>query len=400
MSRKNLRVRRSLAAAVLALTGAFAGALGCQSIADIPEVSYSAICNDYCDLEFKVCPGLVGQYDTRSACLQTCLALDASADGSRLTVGNTVSCRLKNLHDAEKLQAAPSDLQQACTRGGPGGGDTCTLAQEAPDCEGYCAIYRAACKGDSTNPFVSAGLPNDNAGTQSECIQKCRGIPGMTAPGYTWQSGMNSNNTLGCRLYYATAALSDPKANCDFAGLRPNSACENPNAQPSCADFCLALNTACTGDLAVFESKGQCEAVCAATQPGIKDSIEKLDTIACRSAHAFNALLVKASDHCPHTGPLGAGVCGEGGNCEAYCTIASTACPTKFNAKYARPSACVDECTKVKGHDGGYSVKLASQSGDSLQCRALAVSRVLELPAAQRDAACGAVFGEALPCSD
>lgn len=401
MSARHRPVRRTVAAATLAALGVLTFALGCQSIADIPEVSYSAICNDYCDLEFKVCPGLFGQYEDERACLETCIALDKAADGSPLTTGNTVSCRLKNLKLAQQLQDAPTDLQQACTRGGPGGGDTCTLAPKAPDCEGYCAIYRDACSGDSSNPFVSLGLANDSAGTQSECIAKCQGIPGMPKPGYTWQSGKDSGDTLGCRLFYATQSAVDPKNNCDLAGIRPSGACRDDDLEPSCANFCLALTTACQGDLAVYESEGQCEAVCKATAPGVKDSIETLDTVACRTAHAFNALLVKASDHCPHTGPLGAGVCGAGGNCEAFCALAKVACPTDYASKFPRAGDCEDDCSALGGaKDGGYSVKEGERGGATVQCRGLAVSRVLELPAAERTVgACAPVFG-ADPCSD
>jgi len=401
MNRENSRTRRSVAAFALAVSAVVVGVLGCQAIADIPEVTYSALCNDYCDLEFKACPGLVGQYEDPRTCLEACSAIDASASGSRLTVGHTVSCRIKNLQDAIKLQHASSDLQQACARGGPGGGDTCTLKAEAPDCEGYCALYRSACKGDSSNPFVTFGLGNDSAGTQKECIDKCRGIPAIPNPGYNWQDGKNSGDTLGCRLYYASAALTDPAANCDFAGIRPSGPCRDPAEDPSCPNFCLALNTACTNDLSVYESMDQCEAVCGATKPGTKDSIDPLDTVACRSAHAFNALLVKASDHCPHTGPLGAGVCGAGGNCEAYCALAEAACPGDFADKYPRDGDCVDDCTlTVAGKDGGYSVKEAKVGGNTVQCRGLAVSRVLQLPEAKRDAAaCAPVFGGA-PCSD
>ncbi len=369
MSQENLCRRRSLAAIVLAVAGVFTGVLACQKIADIPDVSYSAICNKYCDLEFKVCPGLVGQYDDPRACLETCTALDQSAHGSQLTVGNTIPCRLRNLKDAEKLQKAPTDLQQACTRGGPGGGDTCTLAQDAPDCEGYCAIYRNACKGDSTNPFVSSGLANDNAGTQSECIEKCRGIPKMPDPGYTWQDGMNSGDTLGCRLYYATAAVVDPTGNCDLAGIRPSGPCQDPGSKPSCPNFCLALTTACTGQLAVYESPAQCQAVCEATEPGTKDSIETVDTVACRTAHAFNALLVKASDHCPHTGPLGAGVCGAGGNCEAYCALAKNACPTVYASKYPHDGDCTDECSTLEAMTAG--IASAKPRRPAIPCNAV-----------------------------
>jgi len=401
MNRKKMHVRRSLAAAGLVLVAAFTSTLGCQSIADIPEVTYSAVCNDYCDLQFKVCPGLFGQYDDPQTCLETCVALDKAADNSPLTTGNTVPCRLKNLKLAQQLQDAPTDLQQACTRGGPGGGDTCTLAPKAEDCEGYCAIYRDACSGDSTNPFVSLGLDNDSAGTQSECIAKCQGIPSMPNPGYTWQTGKNSGDTLGCRLYYATRAIVDPKNNCDLAGIRPSGACRDEGADPSCPNFCLALTTACQGDLAVYEGNTQCIAVCNATAKGEKDSIDTVDTVACRTAHAFNALLVKASDHCPHIGPLGAGVCGAGGNCEAFCALAKVACPTDYASKFPRAGACEQDCAGIGGaEDGGYSVKEAKKGGATVQCRGLAVSRVLELPEEERTSeACAPVFGAA-PCSD
>jgi hypothetical protein len=400
MSGRSPRLRRSLAAALLALAGAVTSALGCQAIADIPDVSYSAVCNTYCDLEFRACPGLVGQYDTRRACLETCTTLDQNANGSQLTTGNTIACRVKFLNQAFKLGDAQPDLQKACSRGGPGGGDTCTMAPEAPDCEGYCAIYRSACKGDSSNPFVSAGLSNDSAGTQSECIAKCQGIPPMPSSGYTSEAGKGSGDTLGCRLYYATAAVSDPTANCDFAGIRPSSACRDESPDPSCDNFCLALNTACKGDLSVYEPGDQCQKVCAATAPGTKDSIETEDTIACRTAHAFNALLVKASDHCPHTGPLGAGVCGAGGNCEAFCALAKVACPEIYASKFPRSGDCAEDCSRLRGAKGGYSVKEGRLGGATVQCRGLAVSRVLQLPADQRDdAACAPVFGGD-PCSD
>ncbi|HKO53294.1 MAG TPA: hypothetical protein VJV79_36545 [Polyangiaceae bacterium] len=394
MSRNHLRLRRSLVAALLVATAVFSGALGCQSIADIPEVSYSPLCHDYCELEFKVCPGLVGQYPDQRTCLETCTVLDQNANGSRLITGNTIPCRMKFLDTAPKLQESPPDLQQACSRGGPGGGDTCTMS-DAPDCEGYCAIYRSACKGDSTNPFVSLGLGNDNAGTQSECIAKCKGIPPTPSSGYTAEAGVNSGDTLACRLYYATAAVGHPAQNCDYAGIRPSVACRDETPNPSCANFCLALDTACTGELAVYESRDQCVKVCTATEPGTKDSIETEDTVACRTAHAFNALLVKASDHCPHTGPLGANVCGAGGNCQAFCALAKVACPTIYAEKYERDVDCTEACSTLEGaKDGGYSVAQGRKGGATVQCRGLAVSRVLELPAAQRDAnACAPVFG-------
>ena len=42
MSHESLRLRRSLAALSLGAAGVLSGVLGCQGIADIPDVSYSA----------------------------------------------------------------------------------------------------------------------------------------------------------------------------------------------------------------------------------------------------------------------------------------------------------------------------------------------------------------------
>ena len=407
MSRESLRLRRSLGAVVLAAASVLTGVLGCQSIADIPDVSYSARCNDYCDQELNVCAGVASQYQDRRTCLEVCTVLDSNANGSDAKVGNTVPCRLEQLRSAAQAQDAPADLLQYCTQSGPGGGNTCTLARNAPDCEGYCTLYAAACGGDSHNPFMGQ-LPDDNAGSQSDCIEKCHAVQPITVAdqagsGYTWQSGRASGDTLGCRLFFVSAAVVDPAANCDFAGIRPAGACLGAGPEPSCPNFCLALTTACVGDLKVYENADQCEAVCDATDAGTKQSTDKVNTIGCRTAHAFNALLISPHDHCRHIGPLGAGVCGDaakGGNCEAYCSLAEAACSDQFAIQYLDHGDCVDKCSTLEGADNeDYSVKDAKKSGNTVQCRGLAVSQALALPEAERADACAAVFGGA-PCSD
>src|SRR6478736_310013 len=301
-----------------------------------------------------------------------------------------------------------ADFLEYCTQSGPGGGNACTLAQGAPDCEGYCTLYGAACGGDSHNPFMGQ-LPDDNSGSQAECIEKCKAVQPITDheqpnSGYTWQSGKASGDTLGCRLYFVSAAVVDPAANCDFAGIRPAGACLGADSKPNCDNFCLALTTACQGELSVYESFDQCKAVCQATAPGTKQSTTPENTIGCRSAHEFNALLISAHDHCPHIGPLGAGVCGDskkGGNCEAYCSLAEKACDKSFATNFSGHADCVDKCSKFKGADqGDYSVVEAKEPGDTVQCRGLAVSQALAATSAEdRTKACAAVFGAA-PCSD
>ena len=357
------------------------------------NASGPSLCDQYCDLESQVCTGPLGQYADRATCLAVCALLDISANGS-FADANTVSCRLDRLRLAE--QSTTVVRQVFCAQAGPGGGNNCTLVSKAPDCEGYCVLYRHACDGRSIGPFGSI----DVAGTMSECIAKCRAIQPMSSTGYSWQAAMTAGDTLGCRLYFASAAAVDPAANCDFAGMRPTGPCLGSGAEPSCADFCLAVDVACTGDLKVYEDGHQCEAVCQAIDPGTKQSIEAVNTIGCRSAHAFNALLISARDHCPHVGPLGGGACGDGGSCESYCSLAKIACPDDFAGNYLDDDDCAKRCAQLEGSESGQdSVRAGLKGGNTAQCRGLAVSRALELPEADRADACAAVFGAA-PCSD
>ncbi len=397
MSKEPSRARRSLGGAALFT---LASGLGCQAIADIPDVSFSPICKQYCDEVFNVCPASASQYPDRRTCLEVCTAIDENAVGSTASVGNTIQCRLDTLKNAAGTKGSTQDLLEYCSQAGPGGGTTCTLMPDASDCEGYCTLFDLACKGDTENPFMGA-IGNDLTGTQSDCIEKCRAIPPMPSPGYTWQTGKASGDTLGCRLYFVSRAFEAPGDNCTPAGIRPSGMCQEEGTAPSCANFCLALTTACTGKLAVYENKEQCEGVCSVITPGSKISIDAVDTVGCRNAHAFNALLVSATDHCPHTGPLGANVCGETGNCEAYCFLSKAACHDDFISKFADDDDCADKCAKLTGAElGEYSVANAKKGGDTVQCRGLAISRVLALPEAERDAtACAPVFGGA-PCGD
>ena len=369
--------------------------IGIGSDSDVPDPGSEAAdfsCDQYCDLEFKVCTGPAAQYEDRAACLDTCQLLEQNTGA-----GTGTQCRVERLFYAGTVRHAPTDLLSYCSEAGPGGGSHCSSATDAPDCEGYCVLYQAACAGLSKNPF-SGFLPDDSSGAQADCIEKCRAVPG-TSPGYAWQSGKTSGNTLACRLYFATTARVDPQANCDIAGIRPAGPCLGSDLEPSCPAFCLAVTTACTGERQVYESAAQCLAVCNALEPGTEQSIEPANTLACRTAHAFNALLVSANDHCPHASPLGAGVCGAAGNCEAYCALAKAACPEDYAANSADSSDCTEQCAKLDGAEGSYSVKEGQKGGDSVQCRGLAVSRALELPEGDRAAACAAVFGGE-PCKD
>ncbi|HEY0466783.1 MAG TPA: hypothetical protein VGC79_21400, partial [Polyangiaceae bacterium] len=348
MSRETLRLRRSLSAALLGAVGVLSGVLGCQSLADIPDVSYSAICNEYCDSMFNECTGPNKQYDDPQTCLESCLLLDKNADYSTAKEGNTIACRLSRLSDAANSGPAVTDRAASCAQAGPGGGSSCTAVPKLPDCEGYCSLYVVACGGESSNPFagLGLGLDIDNAGDQNGCIDKCNAVVPMSGD-YNAQSAKSSGDTLACRLYFATKAVEDPKTYCDRAGLRPSGECLGKGIEPNCPSFCRALVNACLGDMKVYEDQTQCEAVCKATEPGAKQAIATVDTVGCRSAHAFNALLISPKDHCPYIGPLGAGVCGDAGNCVAYCHLTRAACQVEYDAHFTDNEDCQDQCSMV-----------------------------------------------------
>lgn len=373
-------------------------ASACQGIADIPDVRFDEFCTSYCDLVETNCPAALAPYETRRECLKACAILDENAQFSRQTIGNTMGCRLEQARQAGALTGL-IEKAPACAAAGPGGGDICTIHDQLPDCEGYCALYTRACAGDFQRSVVTQ---KDVVGTELDCINKCAAVQPTPNETYSWQQGKASGDTLGCRLYYATRSLEDPATNCESAGLRPVGAClGDPQQPPPCANFCRAVKVACAGNLQVYdndEADTQCEAVCAATPPGKKTDLGSQDTVGCRTSHAYNALLVNASAHCPHIGPTGSNVCGDMmlGNCGAYCRLAQKACGAQFDATFdGDMQTCVDACLGMQGADQkAYSVASA-QSGNSVQCRAYHAAVALTRAVDKRE--CEPVFGGA-PC--
>ncbi|MEI9950015.1 MAG: hypothetical protein WDO74_13800 [Pseudomonadota bacterium] len=153
-------------------------------------------------------PGAAAQYEDRRTCLEVCTLLDKNANYSTLKSANTVACRLSKLQSAGIGGTATTDRLKLCAEAGPGGGSACTVQNDAPDCEGYCALYVLACNGHSENPFNGL-FGSDRSGDQSECIAKCQAIEPMDGD-FTWRTGRSSGDTLGCRLYFASEAVGRP----------------------------------------------------------------------------------------------------------------------------------------------------------------------------------------------
>jgi hypothetical protein len=182
---------------------------------------------------------------------------------------------------AMRCQVVVSLLLSACTAtvaGNPGGGSA-TL-----DCETYCDRTMANCTGSNAQYSGS-----------DTCMASCTHFPEGTLAD-------TSGNTLGCRIYHAGNAATDPTTHCIHAGPSGGGACGNP-----CDGFCSLVVAECPTQ---YPSASDCATVCAtyATTPPYSAAVTGGDDLSCRIYHA-TAASVDPTTHCPHTGSDGGGVC-------------------------------------------------------------------------------------------
>lgn len=131
---------------------------------------------------------------------------------------------------------------------------------------------------------------------------------------------------------------------------------------PTCADYCSAVQTNCTGDKADYTSPEACATICAGLPVGtIADTSG--DTLGCRLYHA-KAAAADSTLHCPHAGLEGGGVCGTDA-CTAFCEGVKAVCPGAL-APYASDADCKTACGKFPVGTGPLA---AATSGDTLLCR-------------------------------
>ena len=135
-----------------------------------------------------------------------------------------------------------------------------------------------------------------------------------------------------------------------------------PVGVASCADYCTAVTTNCTGANAQYPDENTCLSLCEAAgwelgEVGAQDG----DTIACRTYHAGALAAEDATTHCPHAGPTGGNQCGTW--CDVYCALNLTMC-TGRNAQYTDDAACQTACATFA--DTG---EVGDDMGDTVQCR-------------------------------
>lgn len=176
------------------------------------------------------------------------------------------------------------------TTGGAGGEDP-TGTGGAPgtgggapsfDCASYCADVAEACTDGNTQ------YPADDS-----CLNACEA--------FAVGEFEDTDNSLGCRAYHATAALGAPDVHCIHAGPLGDGACSADAGSP-CEAFCAIADTICPG---AYDSVGACEKVCAGFAPGEFNAgtmPPEDDSLACRMYHLTVAAVSadNAEIHCGH----------------------------------------------------------------------------------------------------
>ena len=296
-------------------------------------------CGEYCAAVTDACTGGDAQYASLEACLAYCNVAASLPGGSYDdTSGNTIGCRLYHA----QVAAEPGNAATHCPHAGPTGGDVCGSL-----CDNYCHLSEVNC---DTSLFTSS----------EECLSTCASYP------QDGQLGDGSGNTVQCRLYHLGVAGSDKPTSsathCPHGGADGGGVCVDP--APTCADYCAAVTTSCTGDDAQYASEAACLTYCQgwANLPAGTTADTSGNTLGCRIYHAGVAATPgMAATHCPHAGPTGGDVCGS--LCDNYCHLAMTNC-TAGNALYSNEAQCQTACATLHA-DGAQG----DADGDTVQCR-------------------------------
>jgi hypothetical protein len=377
---------------VTALVLAAWAAFGCQSIIGIEDKTLTdscdekcVACQDYCAAAMANCTGENAVYRTDEACLGLCNSLPLGVieePGNE----NTVACRLE-----QAIRAGESEPNLYCNGAGPGGGNLC-----GSDCESFCYLLETVCPGT---------YDLNNLESTDECLDKCRAL--RDEPNFDVNAYYDTD-TVECRIIHLANATNDP-SHCGHGDFKSTDHCfPPPSEDPDCNEFCRMAMGVCKDENQVYDDAATCVATCQALPLGSNtDRIE--NTVGCRHYHTFNSV-PSPEIHCSHTGPTGAGHCGELedgiGNCESYCILAKAGCETQYAATFTSDEACREACAVIPGvaddraTDGvneteQYSLALATsgEAGMAFQCRVLHATRAIR-QGGEPIAECSAVFGE------
>lgn len=325
-------------------------------------ISTNELCIEYCDVVLDNCTEEYAVYAARESCINICNALPPGTSSE--PTGNTVECRIRRANSAA---SSPEEFCAAAGPGGDGGcGSNCEawchlMESECPDdfellsnCRASCAtipdeggfdvdasytsddiqcrlIHLGAVADDPIHcthaSYVALGQcvppeddpvecgrycdivmgncfddPNDenvrNAAYDSrrECMAACEVFPLGTLADRT-------ENTVGCRIYHATASADDPAVHCDHAGPTGDGHCgvhSEEGLTGNCESHCLLLEAGCPEEFAAdFGDAIECAAACVDEFEGggaehdasyhATTATEK-DSLQCRTYYAVKAV--------------------------------------------------------------------------------------------------------------
>jgi len=197
-----------------------------------------------------------------------------------------------------------------------------------------------ACTGDTYGIFAD----------YSTCWKTC--INYNSTGTYIAAGGSGAN--VECKMYHATAALSDPGTHCQHASPSGNGPCGS-----KCENYCYTMSQVCpmqsVGALPC-DPKGFCSTI-----PAGNFTDHGGDSVDCRIYHANNANVTGDMTHCVHATPSGGGVCGS--LCDVYCGLAMSVCTGNL-AIYTTSVDCQTACKALNA-----SGLPGATGGNTLQCR-------------------------------
>lgn len=355
----------------------------------------AAACEEYCDRVMTSCVGTTQIYTDLAECLAVCAAMPSGDPGA--TLGNSVACRLFWVN-------FPAFEANLCADVGPVSNGRC-----GDSCDAYCALREAACaEEDGLNPeFTQPGY----------CTMACGELRNLGAYSVLQTEGVaayDNADTLQCRVGHLARVLANPMLaadECISSRIVPRNQlapCQDGidaiSLQNDRETYCRLVQYACSGDLRVYSSIEECEAVSETFVRGEAEDTAA-NTLRCRRYHAYNAF-EDPGTHCTHAGPTGDGTCAAppetaDGNCISYCRILERGCPNAYEDFAEAPGddpleSCVDECKLLPDSGVGgfrtdprYSVDVTLPAG-TLKCRTLHAVRALT---AADDSECEAAIG-------
>jgi len=170
--------------------GAGGSAMAAAGAAGAPGAVPGSLCQRYCDTVASACAGAFEQYASPAACQAVCELLDPGTPGD--TDGNSVECRLTRA----QLADTTGEPGNYCFSAGPGGGGVC-----GNDCEGFCTLMSQKCT---------------LMGSYEQCLPTCLQVPDLS-PDTTYDTSIQSGDSIQCRLFHVTASTLDPVTHCNHA---------------------------------------------------------------------------------------------------------------------------------------------------------------------------------------